>query len=59
VKSARKLHAVPAAPKEPPIDVTALLRADIAKRDWTGVHVAADRRPFLAWPDTPKRIWRA
>lgn len=50
------LKAVPDA-REERIDVTALIRADIRQRDWAAVHVAADRRPFVAWADAPKRIW--
>jgi hypothetical protein len=44
----RALHIVPAPPSqsepEQPKDVTMLLRAEIERRDWSAMHVAADRR---------------
>jgi hypothetical protein len=42
--TARTLRAVPKEPPEQPKDVTMLLRAEIERRDWSAMHVAADRR---------------
>jgi hypothetical protein len=50
------LHLV--ARQSEPIDITALNRADIAKRDWSAVHIAADRRQPVAIEDCKKRTWR-
>lgn len=43
----------------PPADITALLHADIAKRDWPSVHVAADKREPVDIAETRlRRTWR-
>jgi hypothetical protein len=47
---ARKLRIV----AEPPIDIGALQRADIAARDWASVHVEADRRGAVEIADVRK-----
>jgi hypothetical protein len=39
-------------------DVTALLRAEIEARDWSAVHVAADRRKPVDLPEFNRRVWR-
>lgn len=52
-----RLHAVQQVPAVKPADITALLRQDIAARDWSAVHVAADRRAPLFLADRPKRMW--
>jgi hypothetical protein len=49
-----KLSLVP----EQPLDIAALNRADIEKRDWSAVHVAGDRRAPVYLPDRVKRLWR-
>lgn len=42
-----------------PVDITALIRADIAKRDWDAVQVAADRRePVEIGESRLRRTWR-
>lgn len=41
-----------------PVDITALLRAEIEQRDWSKCHVAGDRNPPLDIADRPKRGWR-
>lgn len=42
-----------------PVDITALLHADIAKRDWASVHVAADKREPVDILETRlRRTWR-
>lgn len=42
-----------------PVDITALLRADIAKRDWDAVMKAGDRREPVDLPETRlRRLWR-
>lgn len=41
-----------------PVDITALLRADIEERDWDQVHIRANRNPPLDIADRPKRSWR-
>jgi hypothetical protein len=53
--TARKpaLHVV----AEEPIDICALNRADILERDWSAVHVAADKRPAITLGDRVKRTW--
>jgi hypothetical protein len=33
-------------------------RTEIAKRNWTAVHIAADRRQPVAIEDCKKRTWR-
>lgn len=44
---------------EPPIrDLQARMRAEIAQRDWSAVHVAADRRQPIALFDRIARTWR-
>lgn len=43
---------------EQPRDVTLLIREDIAKRDWSAVHVNGDRSRPLSIPDRIRRIWR-
>lgn len=43
--------------EEAPADVTALLRKDIEARDWSKVHIAADRREPVIIPDRIKRTW--
>ena len=40
------------------VDITALLRADIAKIDWDAVHIRAGRRDPVDIPETRKG-WRA
>lgn len=40
----------------PPVDVTQLLRADIAKRDWSACHVAGDNGPRIDLPEK-RRKW--
>lgn len=41
------------------MDITALLRADIAKKDWDAVQVAGDRREPVDLPETRlRRLWR-
>lgn len=51
----RALRVVESDPEQP-ADITALLRADINRRDWAGMHIAADRRPFISL--MPARRWR-
>ena len=41
-----------------PKDITALLHAEIAARDWAAMHVAADKRGPVFLPDRVKRPWR-
>lgn len=41
-----------------PIDITALIRADIAKRNWKAMHIAADRRGPVEIADPTGRTWR-
>ena len=41
----------------PPIDINALQRADIRKRDWSAMHIAADRRPPVDIEAPRKRTW--
>lgn len=55
MRANRKLRVVKSDP-EPPKDITGLLRADIAKRDWARVHIAADRRAPIAIGE--RRPWR-
>jgi hypothetical protein len=50
LKRQPKLRAVDSA------DIYASWRADIAKRDWNAVHIAADRRGFFTMPE--HRKWR-
>jgi hypothetical protein len=52
------LAIVPDATDGPPIDITALNRADIKARNWSAVHIAADRRQPVAIEDCKKRTWR-
>ena len=40
-----------------PIDIAALQRADIKKRDWSAMHIAADRRPPVEIEAPRKRTW--
>lgn len=52
----RKLRSVPTEPQaDPPKDITALLRADILKRDWRRTHVTGDRGPELAMGQSRQR----
>jgi hypothetical protein len=44
--------------KEPALDITALNRADIAKRDWARVMIEGDRRKAIYLPERVRRIWR-
>jgi hypothetical protein len=53
--TARNLKLVEPA-QESRADIYAAWRADIAKRDWNAVHIAADRRGFFAMPE--HRKWR-
>jgi hypothetical protein len=39
------------------IDITALNRADIKARDWSAVHIAADRRAPVDLAEPVKRTW--
>jgi flagellar basal body P-ring protein FlgI len=39
-----------------PVDITLAIRDEIKARNWAAVHIAADRRPFLALGETKK--WR-
>jgi hypothetical protein len=41
-----------------PLDITRILRADIAKRDWSAVHISGDRRAPVYLPDRNRRLWR-
>lgn len=41
-----------------PVDITALLRADIAKRDWDATHIRGDRNRPVELADTRKGGWR-
>lgn len=45
---------------DPPeaVDLYANWKADIAARDWSAMHVAADKRRPIDLPDAPKRAWR-
>lgn len=43
--------------EQPAIDVTALLRADIAKHDWDAVQIAGDKRAPVDLPETRKGGW--
>jgi hypothetical protein len=44
---------------EQPLDIAALNRADIEKRDWSAVHISGDRRAPVYLPDRVKRnLWR-
>jgi hypothetical protein len=45
------------APADEALDIAALNRADIEKRDWAAVHVAGDRRAPVFLPDSVKRWW--
>lgn len=40
------------------IDVSALIRADIAKVDWARVQIEGDRRSPIYLPDARRRLWR-
>jgi hypothetical protein len=40
-----------------PVDITALLRAEIEARDWERVHVTSHRSAAIELPDRPKRSW--
>lgn len=40
-----------------PVDITALIRAEIQERDWERVHVQGQRNPPLDLPDRPKGRW--
>lgn len=44
---------------EQPVDINAKLRADIASRDWTRVHVRGDRSAPVYLPERRLRTWRA
>lgn len=56
------LRAVAAPDEQPadvqPADVTALLRAEIAARDWAAVHVRSDRSRPIELPERVRRLWR-
>jgi hypothetical protein len=43
---------------EQPTDITHELRKDIEARDWSRVHIAADRSAPVFLPDRVRRIWR-
>jgi hypothetical protein len=44
-------------PANEPKDITMLLRAEIAARDWAAVHVTGDKNPPLQLVPTIKRLW--
>jgi hypothetical protein len=41
-----------------PVDITLALRADIARRDWSAVHIDGDRRAPVFLPEFVRRGWR-
>jgi hypothetical protein len=51
-----KLAAVPAEPVQR-VDIQALNRADIERRDWSRCHIDADRRKPISLPDSRKWGW--
>jgi hypothetical protein len=51
------LAIVPDETRDPPIDVTALLRAEIKARNWAKVHIDADRRAPVYLAEPVKRTW--
>jgi hypothetical protein len=55
VTAARNLKLVEPVPDRP-VDITLAMRDEIKARNWAAVHIAADRRPFLALGDF--RRWR-
>lgn len=40
-----------------PVDITALIRADIDKRDWDAVQIAGDKRQPVDLGETRKGGW--
>lgn len=40
------------------IDITALLREDIVKRDWDAVHVDGDKGEVVELGYVRRRVWR-
>jgi hypothetical protein len=44
-------------PADEPKDITLLLRAEIAARDWAAVHVTGDKNPPLPWMERVRRTW--
>lgn len=52
-----RLHAVPS-PADEPLDISALIRADVQARDWASVHVNGDRGPAISLGQRIRRVWR-
>lgn len=58
MKPATALKLVPTAPAEPVVNVSDLVRADIARRDWARAMVWADKQPAVQLAEhKPWRWW--